>query len=117
MSPFRSLSKPSLSLKHMAASTILESLILIGNLMNSYLAGNFDITLTSRMTTRAIESFVAEMYLGEGAGGIKCIAARGSGTGRFGRGMGGVDTSAAGAIGASWAFDSAKKVNTLDTSR
>lgn len=67
------------------------------------------------MTTRAIESFVAEMYLGEGAGGIKCVAARGSGAGRFGRGMGGVDTSLAASIGASWAFDSAKKVRDLDT--
>jgi hypothetical protein len=73
-------------------------------------AGAFDITLTSRLTTRAIESLVAEMHLGEGAGGIKCIAAQGSGTGRFGRGVSGLDSGPVGVIGASWSFDSNRKV-------
>jgi len=55
------------------------------------------------------------MYLGEGAGGLKCIAARGTGGGesRFsnagGRGMG-METAGAGAGGTSWMFDSKKKV-------
>lgn len=65
---------------------------------------SFDIVLTSRFS-RPIESLVAEMYLGEGAGGIKCIATRGSG----GRGIG-ADVSVSGAGGASWGFDSRKMV-------
>jgi len=75
-------------------------------------AGAFDITFTSRLTTRAIESLVAEMHLGEGAGGLKCIAAQGSETSRFGRGMGGLESGPVGVIGASWSFDSNKKVCT-----
>lgn len=67
--------------------------------------GTFNVTLTSRLTTRPIEHLVAEMHLGEGAGGIKCVASRGGGADRFGRGM---DSNA---VGASWAFDSNKKVN------
>ncbi|KAG5654661.1 hypothetical protein H0H81_009909 [Sphagnurus paluster] len=63
--------------------------------------GTFDITLTSRLTTRDIDRVVAEMHLGEGAGGIKCIAARGGAADRYGWGVEG--------IGASWAFDSNKK--------
>ncbi|KAF8076018.1 Mu homology domain-containing protein [Lyophyllum atratum] len=64
--------------------------------------GAFNITLTSRLTTRDIEHLVAEINLGEGAGGIKCVAARGGAADRYGRGMEGV--------GASWAFDSNKKI-------
>ncbi|KAF5387738.1 hypothetical protein D9615_000065 [Tricholomella constricta] len=64
--------------------------------------GTFDITLTSRLTTRDIEHLVAEMHLGEGAGGIKCVAARGGAADRYGRGVDG--------LGASWAFDSTKKI-------
>lgn len=69
--------------------------------------GTFDVTITSRLTTKAIEGFVAEMHLGDGAGGIKCIAAQGSGGGRFGRGL---DSGHVGTIGASWSFDSNKRV-------
>ncbi|KAF8227969.1 clathrin adaptor, mu subunit [Tricholoma matsutake] len=72
--------------------------------------GAFEITLTSRLTTRAIEGLVAEMHLGEGAGGIKCIAAQGSGAGRFGRAMTGLDSGPAAVIGTSWAFDSNRKM-------
>ena len=67
--------------------------------------------MTSRLTTRAIESLVAEMHLGEGAGGIKCITTQGSGSGRFGSGMSGMDLGpVVGATGASWSFDSKRKV-------
>ncbi|KAH0587131.1 AP-3 complex subunit mu-1 [Termitomyces sp. J132] len=64
--------------------------------------GNFNITLTSRLSTRNIENLVAELHLGEGAGGIKCVTARGGAADRYGRGVEGV--------GASWAFDSNKKI-------
>ncbi|KAG5644922.1 hypothetical protein DXG03_007387 [Asterophora parasitica] len=64
--------------------------------------GTFDLTLTSRLTTRDIEHLVAEVHLGEGAGGIKCVASRGGAADRYGRGLDGV--------GASWAFDSTKKI-------
>ncbi|KAK2466394.1 hypothetical protein APHAL10511_002036 [Amanita phalloides] len=70
--------------------------------------GTFDITLTSRLTTRAIENLFATLYLGEGAGGIKCIAGRGSGG--FGRGLSSLESGASVAIGASWAFDAKKRV-------
>jgi len=73
--------------------------------------GAFDITLTSRLATRAIESLVAEMHLGEGAGGIKCITGQGSGTGKFGRGMSSLDSGpVVGITGASWSFDSNRKM-------
>ncbi|GLB33446.1 putative adaptor complexes medium subunit family protein [Lyophyllum shimeji] len=64
--------------------------------------GSFDITLTSRLTTRDIEHLIAEMHLGEGAGGIKCVTARGGAADRYGRGVEGV--------GAAWSFDSDKKI-------
>lgn len=67
--------------------------------------------MTSRLTTRAIENLVAEMHLGEGAGGIKCITGQGSGSGGFGRGMSGLDSGpVVGVTGASWSFDSNRKV-------
>jgi AP-3 complex subunit mu len=75
-----------------------------------FLIGAFDVTLTSRLTTRPIENFVAEMHLGEGAGGMKCIVTQGSGAGRFGRGASGLDSGPVGVVGASWSFDSNKKV-------
>jgi AP-3 complex subunit mu len=70
--------------------------------------GTFDITLTSRLTTRAMENVVAELYLGEGAGGIKCIVGRGSGG--FGRGLSSLESGTSVSIGASWAFDGKKRV-------
>jgi AP-3 complex subunit mu len=76
-----------------------------------FLIGAFDITLTSRLTTRAIENLVAEIHLGEGSGGMKCIATQGSGAGRFGRGTSSLDSGPVGVIGASWSFDSNKKVS------
>ena len=70
---------------------------------------SFDITLTSRLTTRPLENLVVEMNLGEGASGIKCVAARGTG----GLGRGGVGMDMGGSGGASWAFDSRKKVSSF----
>ncbi|KAF9057497.1 Mu homology domain-containing protein [Panaeolus papilionaceus] len=69
---------------------------------------SFDINFTSRLTTRPLENVVVELNLGHGASGIKCVAARGMGG--LGRGGGGMDLSGGGNVGASWAFDSKKKV-------
>ncbi|KAJ7283365.1 Mu homology domain-containing protein [Mycena rebaudengoi] len=66
--------------------------------------GTFDFRLTSRIPSQAIESLVAEMYLGDGAGGVKCVASRGDG----GRGMG-PDSGSSGSA-SSWAFDPKKMV-------
>ncbi|KAF8165113.1 Mu homology domain-containing protein [Crassisporium funariophilum] len=72
-------------------------------------SASFDITLTSRLTTRPLENVNVELNLGEGALGIKCIAARG--TGGLGRGgVGALDMGLGGNAGASWAFDSKKRV-------
>ncbi|PFH52562.1 hypothetical protein AMATHDRAFT_139622 [Amanita thiersii Skay4041] len=67
--------------------------------------GSFEITLTSRLTTRAIENFMAEINLGVGASGLKCIASRGSGG--FGSGF---ESGSTASIGASWAFDVKKQI-------
>lgn len=47
------------------------------------------------------------MYLGEGAGGVKCVATRGDGGGG-GRAM--PETVTSGSTSGSWAFDSRKMV-------
>lgn len=52
---------------------------------------------------------MVEMHLGDGAGGIKCVAARVAVGSGFGRGMGD-DLGPAGSAGASWVFDSKKQV-------
>ncbi|KAF5322424.1 hypothetical protein D9619_001063 [Psilocybe cf. subviscida] len=71
--------------------------------------GSFDVTLTSRLNTRNLENIVVELDLGEGAAGIKCTAARG--TGGLGRGgINALDMGSGGNTGASWAFDSKKRV-------
>jgi AP-3 complex subunit mu len=69
---------------------------------------SFDITLTSRLSARSLENLVIELNLGEGASAIKCIASRGTG----GLGHGGVNTldMGGGNSGASWAFDSKKRI-------
>ncbi|KAJ7429037.1 Mu homology domain-containing protein, partial [Mycena latifolia] len=41
--------------------------------------GTFEFKLTSRMPSQSMEALVAEMYIGEGAGGVKCVASRGDG--------------------------------------
>ncbi|KIM45929.1 hypothetical protein M413DRAFT_64288 [Hebeloma cylindrosporum] len=71
-------------------------------------SANFDITLTSRLSARSLENLVIELNLGEGASAIKCIASRGAG----GLGRGGVNSLDVGGgnSGASWAFDSKKRV-------
>ncbi|KAF7330788.1 MHD domain-containing protein [Mycena venus] len=70
--------------------------------------GTFEFKLTSRMPSQAMESVVAEMYLGEGAGGVKCVASRGDGGGNVGRR--GQDGSSSGSNTGSWAFDAKKMV-------
>ena len=55
-----------------------------------------------------MENLVATLYLGEGAGGIKCIAGRGSGG--FGRGLSSLESGGSISIGASWVFDAKKRV-------
>jgi AP-3 complex subunit mu len=56
-----------------------------------------------------MESVVAEMYLGEGAGGVKCVATRGDGgLGGGRRGM--PETGSSASATGSWGFDSKKMV-------
>jgi AP-3 complex subunit mu len=75
----------------------------------SGLTASFDITITSRLTTRLLENVVVELNLGEGASAIKCVAARG--TGGLGRGgVGPMDMGIGGSSGASWTFDIKKRV-------
>ncbi|KAL1744615.1 Mu homology domain-containing protein [Schizophyllum fasciatum] len=63
----------------------------------------FTLTLTSRLTTRAIESFVAEFDLGQSATAVKCVCSSGRST---------VGSSLAGpSLGASWSVDS--RIHTL----
>jgi AP-3 complex subunit mu len=78
------------------------------SLKNHEISASFEIILTSR-TTRPIENLNIEMDLGQGAGGIKCIASRGSG-GLTRGGIGGMDVGISGTSGASWSFDTKKKV-------
>jgi len=67
---------------------------------------SFEITLTSRLTTRVLENVVVQLNLGEGASSIKCTAARGTG----GLGRGAMDVGIGGSSGASWTFDIKKRV-------
>ncbi|KAJ7162632.1 Mu homology domain-containing protein [Mycena crocata] len=71
--------------------------------------GTFDFKLTSRMPSHAMESLVAEMYLGEGAGGVKCVASRGDGGVGSGR-RGLPETVSSGSTSGSWTFDPKKMV-------
>jgi len=71
--------------------------------------GSFDITFASRLNARSLENVVVEFNLGDGASGIKCVAARG--TGGLGRGgVSAMDMGLGGNSGASWAFDSRRRV-------
>jgi hypothetical protein len=67
---------------------------------------SFNLSLTSRLPTRSLHNVVVELNLGEGASGIKCVSSREAGGMR--RGM-----DVPGSSGASWAFDSRKKVRYL----
>ncbi|KAJ7265853.1 Mu homology domain-containing protein [Mycena haematopus] len=67
--------------------------------------GTFEFRLTSR-TSQAMESLVAEMYLGEGAGGVKCVASRGDGGANVGRR--GPDAGSSSSVTGSWTFDAKK---------
>jgi hypothetical protein len=80
-------------------------LVLLFHLPFCFVSVTFDITLTSRLTTRPFQNLVAEMYLGEGAGGIKCMATRGGTADRYGR------NADANSVGASWVFEPNKKVS------
>ncbi|KAJ7087249.1 Mu homology domain-containing protein [Mycena belliarum] len=70
--------------------------------------GTFEFKLTSRMPSQTIEALVAEMYLGEGAGGVKCVASRGDGGLSSGR-RGTPETGSSSTTG-SWTFDQRKMV-------
>ncbi|KAJ6627399.1 Mu homology domain-containing protein [Mycena sp. CBHHK59/15] len=72
--------------------------------------GTFEFRLTSRMPSHALESLVAEMYLGEGAGGVKCVPSRGDGGGNAGRRGMGFESGQSGSTTGSWAFDPKKMV-------
>ncbi|KAJ7229033.1 Mu homology domain-containing protein [Mycena pura] len=67
---------------------------------------SFEFKLTSRMSSQALESLVAEMYLGEGAGALKCVASRDDGGNAW---KGKSEASSVSATG-SWSFDSKKMV-------
>ncbi|KAJ3777443.1 Mu homology domain-containing protein [Lentinula raphanica] len=73
--------------------------------------GSFDVTLTSRYSTHALENVVAELHLGQGAGGIRCSVSRGSGGGGF---INAAESRNSGSSGgsnrASWSFD-AQRMN------
>lgn len=71
--------------------------------------GTFEFKLTSRMPSHALESLVAEMYLGEGAGGVKCVPTRADGGGNAGR-RGIPEIGSSGSATGSWAFDAKKMV-------
>ncbi|KAF5357655.1 hypothetical protein D9758_007443 [Tetrapyrgos nigripes] len=64
---------------------------------------SFDVTLSSRLSTHALENVEVELCLGQGAGGIKCALSRGLGGGGFINASG---RSAEGTAGASWSYDS-----------
>ncbi|KAF8665587.1 hypothetical protein AX16_000044 [Volvariella volvacea WC 439] len=73
--------------------------------------GSFNITLSSRLTTRSIENMRVEFHLGEGASGVKCVASRGAGGGGFSSGLGSLDLSApSNSAGTSWMYDTKKLV-------
>jgi len=69
---------------------------------------SFNLTLTSRLSTKPLQNVVVELNLGEGASGIKCVASRG--TGGLGRGGVSMNKGVVGNSGASWAFDARQKV-------
>lgn len=69
---------------------------------------SFNLTFSSRLTTRPIENVCVELNLGEGAHAIKCVASRESGG--LGRGLSSLETGGSTSSTASWAFDSRKKV-------
>ncbi|KAJ7367872.1 Mu homology domain-containing protein [Mycena albidolilacea] len=71
--------------------------------------GTFEFQLISR-TSQAMEALVAEMYLGESAGGVKCVASRGDGGGNAGRTGRGADTAFSGSSTGSWTFDAKRMV-------
>ena len=69
---------------------------------------SFNLTFSSRLSTRPIENVLIELNLGEGAHAIKCTASRESGG--LGRGLSSLETGMSASSTASWAFDSRKKV-------
>ncbi|KAJ7499346.1 Mu homology domain-containing protein [Mycena latifolia] len=71
--------------------------------------GTFEFKLTSRMPSQSMEALVAEMYIGEGAGGVKCVASRGDG-GLSGGRRGLPETGSSASASGSWTFDTKKMV-------
>ncbi|KAF7433124.1 hypothetical protein PC9H_005072 [Pleurotus ostreatus] len=64
----------------------------------------FEVSVTSRLTTRDIDGFVAELYVGDSATAIKCVVGRGSAG--MSRGL----ATETGSGGSSWTFDAKNKV-------
>jgi AP-3 complex subunit mu len=73
-----------------------------------HVTASFDVTLSSRLSTHALENVEAELCLGQGAGGIQCALARGLGGGGFINASG---RSTEGSAGPSWAYDSKTNVS------
>ncbi|KAJ8502438.1 hypothetical protein ONZ45_g11751 [Pleurotus djamor] len=72
---------------------------------------SFDINVTSRLTTKGVENFVAELYVGEGMSAFKCTVGRSSGgfSNTSARGIGS-DSHGGGSGGASWSLDTKKRM-------
>ncbi|KAJ7067944.1 Mu homology domain-containing protein [Mycena amicta] len=64
---------------------------------------SFEFKLTSRMPSHALDNVVVEMYLGDGATGVKCSTSRGDGGSSSWRGPDGSNLATG-----SWTFDSRK---------
>lgn len=109
VSPASSTSSPSAAISNLAKDNIAIPLSIKSTFDLEVLSASFEIILTSRLTARTIENLNIEMDLGQGAGGIKCIASRGSG-GLTRGGIGSMDVGISGTSGASWNFDTKKKV-------
>lgn len=75
-------------------------------LVANHSVASFTVSLTSRLPAKSLQNVVVELNLGEGASGIKCITSKDAGNMR--RGM-----DVPGSSGASWSFDSRKKVRSF----
>lgn len=71
----------------------------------TYPSGSFQINLTSRLPSHAIENLIAEMYLGAGVVGLNCTTNRGTSGGGFSNTSG---KSSGASAASSWVFDSRK---------
>ncbi|KAF9076627.1 Mu homology domain-containing protein [Rhodocollybia butyracea] len=102
---------PSQSQVMLAKNNVALPFVIKANIELEDSGGSFDVLLTSRYSTHALENVVAEMHLGQGAGGIRCSVSRGSGGGGFINAGGSRNLETGGASnGASWSFDSRRMV-------